>query len=79
MTTRADRLTRRLSRLGIDIQLSGNLPWIYLDSVEGQPVWERFRAEHGFAAFFLHARTGEIVWSDRGRVFAKIREMLAHD
>jgi hypothetical protein len=76
MNTRADRLTRRLARLGIEIQLVGNLPWIYLDSVAGRPVRERFRARHGFTAFFLRVRDGEIVWSDRRRVFVKIREML---
>lgn len=71
-----ERFVNRLRKIGIEVELVGNIPWIYLDSVAGRPVRERFRARHGFTAFFLRVRDGEIVWSDRRRVFVKIREML---
>ena len=38
-TTNMDKLTtfkNRLSKIGIEITLSGNIPWIYLSSVNGK-------------------------------------------
>lgn len=47
-----DRLTRRLKKLGIEIELLGNFPWVYLHKVNGKLVTEKFRAEHGFTIMF---------------------------
>jgi hypothetical protein len=69
------RFVRRLKRIGIDVQLSANAPWVYLDSVNGIEVTELFKAEHGFTAFWLPVNVGQdIVFSDRRVVFAKVRE-----
>lgn len=42
------RLKKRLARIGIDINLVGNLPWIYMNKVNGTTVTELFKANHGF-------------------------------
>jgi hypothetical protein len=41
---------RRMKRIGIELQLVGNYPWIYLDSVNGNKIKiEDFvNANHGF-------------------------------
>jgi hypothetical protein len=75
MSSVIERFVRRLDRIGIDVQLSANAPWVYLDSVNGIEVTELFKAEHGFTAFWLPVNVGQdIVFSDRRVVFAKVRE-----
>lgn len=76
MTDRITRLVNRLQKIGIEIELVGNYPWIYLDKVNGVKVTETYRGNHGFTAFFLHGREDQVVWSDRRAVFNKIREMV---
>lgn len=46
----------RLKKLGIEVKLSGNFPWIYLDKINGVRVTERFEANHGFTVMFLPGR-----------------------
>ena len=71
------RFMRRLKRIGIDVQLSANVPWVHLDSVNGIEVTELFKAEHGFTAFWLPVNVGQdIVFFDRRAVFAKVRECV---
>lgn len=75
MATIIERFGRRLDRIGIDVQLSANCPWVYLDSVDGIEVTELFMANHGFTAFWLPINVGQdIVFTDRRVVFAKVRE-----
>lgn len=38
----------RLKKIGIEITLYGNYPWIYLGKVNGNVVTEKFGANHGF-------------------------------
>jgi hypothetical protein len=66
---------KRLKRIGVDVELIANYPWVYMTKVNGVPVTEKFMANHGFTAFF--AATAER-WSDRRKVFAKIRELLSN-
>lgn len=68
-----ERFVRRLKKIGIDITLSANYPWVYLDEVNGLWVGEKFRANHGFTAFFI---TDDVKWSDRRVVFQMIRQKV---
>ena len=76
MSNVIERFVRRLKRIGIDVQLSANVPWVYLDSVNNQVLMgELFMSEHGFTAFWLPVSEGQdIVFTDRRAVFAKVRE-----
>jgi len=68
---------RRLKKLGIEIECGSNVPWIYLESVNGKEVTERLWGEHGFTAFWFPVAKGNIVeFSDRRKVFKKVREMI---
>jgi len=73
------RLIERLKPLGIEIELGGNFPWIYLRAVNGIIVKEKFAANHGFTAFWYPTKHGDevIKFSDRRKVFEKIREMVS--
>ena len=71
------RFNRRLKKIGIDIECFANVPWIYLDKVNGKKVDETFMANHGFTAFWYPLNYGDkITFSDRRKVFAKIRQMV---
>ena len=46
----------RLKRLGIEVELSGNFPWVYINEICGIRVTEKFEANHGFTLIFLPGR-----------------------
>ena len=46
----------RLKKIGIEVKLSGNFPWIYLNEINGVRVKENFQANHGFTVMFLPGR-----------------------
>lgn len=64
----------RLKSIGIDIELSANYPWIYLDKVNGKKVTERFHAEHGFTIAFLPIKGEELRFTDITEIFKIIRK-----
>ena len=46
----------RLNKIGIEVKLSGNFPWVYINEICGIRVTERFEANHGFTVMFLPGR-----------------------
>jgi len=66
------RLKRRLNSIGIDIELKGNIPWIYLVEVNGVKVTETLGANHGFCVGYSES----VKLSNRKSLFRKIRECL---
>jgi len=70
-----DTFVRRLKRIGIEVQLMGNVPWIYIYSINGQLVRETFKGEHGFTIAFYPIREGqELVFTDTTAIFNLIRK-----
>lgn len=73
-----DKLTifiNRLRKLGVDIKLVGNYPWIYIDTINGKKVTERFEGNHGFTIAFLPIRVGqELHFTDIGEIFKLLRK-----
>ena len=66
----------RLKKIGIDVKLSGNFPWVYLDEICGIRVKETFQANHGFTVMFLPTRNDSPVseFTDIGEIFKLIRK-----
>lgn len=50
---RLNTFISRMKKLNIDVKLSGNYPWIYIDTINGRRVTERFLGNHGFTIAFL--------------------------
>ena len=46
----------RLKKIGIEVKLMGNYPWVYIDEICGLKVKERFEGNHGFTLIFLPSR-----------------------
>ncbi len=68
----------RLSKIGITVTFIGNIPWIYLDTVNSKKVKGTYLAEHGFTAFWLCKPSDgkQYQITDITEVFKKIRETL---
>jgi hypothetical protein len=73
-----DKLTvfvNRMKRIGIDIALAGNYPWIYINEINGVRVTEKFEADHGFTIAFLPIRADkELAFTDITEIFKLIRK-----
>jgi hypothetical protein len=75
----SDKITRfveRLKKIGIEVKLQGNFPWVYIDEICGIRVTERFAANHGFTLIFLPGRTDSPVseFTDITEIFKLIRK-----
>ena len=68
----------RLKKIGIEVKLSGNYPWVYLDEICGKKVTETFQANHGFTVMFLPSRNDSPVseFTDIKEIFNLIRQYL---
>ncbi len=70
-----ENFVRRLRKIGIRVELTGNYPWVYLDAVNGNPVRDKFKADHGYTAFFIPVRADlPIQFSDIKHVFNTVRK-----
>jgi len=67
----------RLKKIGIDIELVGNYPWIYIDKINGQRVTERFLGNHGFTIMFTPVKLGQTKeFTDIKEIFKLIRKYI---
>lgn len=65
----------RLQKLGIDITMIGNYPWLYLETVNSKRVVEKFQGNHGFTIAFYPIRVGqELQFTDLTEIFKIIRK-----
>ena len=66
----------RLKKLGIEVKLSGNFPWVYINEICGIRVTERFEANHGFTVMFLPGRNDSppSEFTDIKKIFQLIRK-----
>jgi hypothetical protein len=65
----------RMKKIGIDVKLTGNYPWIYINSINNKRVIEKFQGNHGFTIAFLPIRENqELHFTDIGEIFKLIRK-----
>ena len=70
-----DVFRKRLLKIGIEIEMWSNYPWIYMSRVNGNLVTEKFRAEHGFTIAFHPIRPGqELEFTDIDMIFKILRK-----
>jgi len=68
----------RMKKLGIDVELIGNYPWIYIYKINGKRVTEQFLANHGFTiAFQPSIKGGTMQFTDIKEIFKLIRKYKA--
>ena len=72
-----NKFINRLGKIGINILLSMNYPWIYITHINGVKVTETFKAEHGFTIAFMPIRIDqELSFTDITEIFKLIRKYL---
>jgi hypothetical protein len=55
------KLHDRCKKIGIDLQLYGNFPWVYLDAINGNKVKsEDYTANHGYTIAWFGTKDGSI-------------------
>jgi hypothetical protein len=66
----------RLKKIGIEVKLVGNYPWVYIDEICGVKVKEKFEGNWGFTLIFLPARTDSppSEFTDITKIFKLIRK-----
>jgi hypothetical protein len=72
-----NRLVPRLKKIGVNVELVGNYPWIYLEKVNGNRVKREdfFLGNHGFTIAFLPIRKDQkMELTDIKKVFEIIRK-----
>ena len=76
--SKEDKITiflARLKKIGIEVNLGGNYPWIYIEYINGKRVTETFQANHGFTlAFTPIKKEKEIEFTDITEIFKLIRK-----
>lgn len=67
----------RLKRIGIDIELFGNCPWIYVDKINGKKVKEKHLSEYGFTIMFYPiVNDTNYKFTDLNKIFELIRKYI---
>jgi hypothetical protein len=73
-----DKITvfiERLQKVGVEVKLGGNYPWIYIEHINGKRVTETFQGNHGFTLAFTPIKKGqEIKFTDITEIFKLIRK-----
>jgi len=65
----------RLKKIGINLNLCANFPWIYIDKINNKKVVEKFQANHGFTlGYYPIKRDGDFKFSDLNEIFKLIRK-----
>jgi hypothetical protein len=66
----------RLKKIGIEVKLVGNYPWVYIDEICGVKVKEKFQGNCGFTLIFLPPRTDSppSEFTDIKEIFKLIRK-----
>lgn len=75
----SDKITvfvERLKKIGIEVKLVGNYPWVYIDEICGIRVKDKFAGNHGFTIIFLPVRNDSPPsnFTDIGETFKLIRK-----
>lgn len=65
----------RLRKIGIEIKLSSNYPWVYIDEINGVPVKDKYQSDYGFTVAFMPVRRdGKLKFSDISEIFKLLRK-----
>jgi len=72
-----ETFVKRLNKIGINIELSCNFPWIYIDKINGKLVTEKYCANHGFTLGFYPIKADQsIQFTNISEIFKLIRKYI---
>ena len=75
------KFINRLDRININVVLVSNYPWIYLDSINGKRIMDKFMSDYGFTIMFLPTRLDSppAEFTDIKEIFKLIRKYRKTD
>lgn len=74
-TSKLHTFVGRMNKIGIQLELIGNYPWIYIDKINGKKVTEKFQGNHGFTIAFTPIKLDQpIELTDTKEIFNLIRK-----
>lgn len=72
---KVEKFVKRLGKIGTEVKLGWNIPWIYIEKINGECVTEKFLAEYGFTLAFLPVRKGrKLKFTDITEIFKLLRK-----
>lgn len=72
-----EKFVERLKKIGIETELTSNVPWVYLESVNGNKVKEKQFSDHKFTVFLIPVQINKkTVMVDSKNTFKIIRKYL---
>ena len=75
--TNLEIFIRRLKKLGIQVELIRNFPWVYLDKINGVKIKIQFMSEHGYHMYWSPIRPNQQgKFTDISHLFNTIRNVL---
>lgn len=67
----------RMKKIGIEMEISSNVPWVYLEKVCGKRVEEKRYSDHAYTIGFTGVRKGQTFkFLDLGEMFDIIRKYI---
>jgi len=74
----------RLKKIGINLELIGNYPWVYLNKINGKNVKETFQSDYGFVLCYQsivvvdpnNGINSNVNFSDLTEIFNTIRKYM---
>jgi hypothetical protein len=68
---------KRLKKIGINIEIITNYPWIYIYKINEKTVKEKFMANHGFTVAFMPIhKEQKLELTDISEIFKLIKKYL---
>lgn len=70
-----DLFVKRMRRIGIEIRMGVNVPWVYLEKINGKKVKEVRSSNYGYnIAWFPNMVGSPLKWADMDETFNLIRK-----
>lgn len=70
-----DKFIYRLKKIGIDIKCHSNFPWLYITSINGINVKEKYNSEYGYVIAYITFKNG-VVLNQNKDLFKLIRKYI---
>jgi hypothetical protein len=67
---------KRLKKIGIDVKLGMNYPWVYIEFINDKRVIETFCGEHGFTLIFIPIKPGQTINDKQFTNITKIFKLI---
>lgn len=74
MVNKLNIFIKRLNKIGINITLVSNFPWIYIATINNKVIIEKFNSKHCFTLGLISIKGGEFNFSDTKEIFELIRK-----